>query len=202
MIQNLETMSDEALCQLCSQASQPLEVLLNRHAALVKSATRAFYWADVEQEDLRQEAMVALFHATLHFSPQRDSSFQTFASTCIRHRLVSAIRSAYAQKHRVLSDSLPLRTASFPSSVEKEPWFMQEQSPEELLISKEAFADLQNWLNKALSPLEKQVLELYLKGQSYGAIADTLKKSTKSVDNAIQRIRQKCQKWLLAEPSA
>jgi len=191
MDQTLNTLTDEQLCAQCQDSQLALELLVQRYQQFVKSYARRFYLTGAELDDLLQEGMVGLLHAVLRFDPRQDVTFKTFAAVCVKNRLVSAMRSELAQKNRALNNSIPLCTFSLDSLSDEMHLAPTEQSPEELLIGRETFLEFQTWLAQVLSPLEKCVLELYLMGLSYGTIADTLQKTTKSVDNAIQRIRQK-----------
>ena len=184
-------MTDEQLCAACSRSGQATEELIRRHQKLVRACARPYFLAGGDFDDLLQEGMLGLLHAVTLFDPRRETSFKTFAALCIRSRLISAVRSAGSPANRPLNDSIPLHTISLDASPEKVNLPPTEQSPEELLIGREEFAEFQSRLSGILSPLENRTLELYLEGLSYREIAQFLHKSTKAVDNAVQRIRQK-----------
>lgn len=188
---DITALSDEQLCSACSDWNGAMEELLRRHEKLVRRCARSYFLAGADGDDLIQEGMIGLLHAVTHFDPKREASFRTFATACIRHRLISAVRSAGSAKHLPLNDALPLHTFSLDAPPDEGNPPPTLQSPEELLIGREEFAEFQRRLSGVLTPLEQQTLELYLEGLSYLEIAQFLHKSTKSVDNAVQRIRHK-----------
>ena len=188
---SLKQQTDEQLCADCRRSSQAMEELILRYQQLVRACARPYFLAGADFDDLLQEGMLGLLSAVSLYDPMRETSFKTFAAVCIRNRLISAVRAADSPKNRLLNDSVPLCTFSLdppPDEVSPPP---TEKSPEELLIGREEFAEFQTRLTGVLSPLESRTLELYLEGLSYREIAQFLSKSTKTVDNAVQRIRQK-----------
>lgn len=191
MPSNWSQLTDEQLCAACSRSGQAMEELIRRHQKLVRACARPYFLAGADADDLFQEGMLGLLHAVTLYDPQRETSFRTFAAVCIRSRLISAVRAAGSPAHRPLNDSVPLHTVSLDAPPDEVNLPPTEQSPEELLIGREEFAEFQKRLSGILSPLENRTLELYLEGLSYREIAQFLHKSTKAVDNAVQRIRQK-----------
>lgn len=188
---SLKALTDEQLCADCGQSSQAMEELVGRYQKLVRACARPYFLVGAEFDDLLQEGMLGLLHAVSLYDPQREVSFQTFAAVCIRNRLISAVRRAGSDKHRLLNDSVPLCTFSLDAPSDEVNLSPTEKSPEELLIGREEYAEFQTQVASALSPLENRVLELYLEGLSYQEIASILNRSAKSVDNAVQRIRKK-----------
>ena len=138
--------------------------------------------------DLLQEGMWGLFKAIREYQPDRGASFATFADVCVRRQLYSAIAAAGRNKHRPLNESLSL------SEMEENKVHLSagpESDPEYVVLREEEQAELQKKVWEALSPLEKKVLELYLSGMDYLQIAEKLGRTGKSIDNALQRIRNK-----------
>ncbi len=142
-----------------------------------------------EKNDLYQEALIALYKAALSYKPSLEASFTTFARICIKHSIISALRIYYGKKNFPIRSSLSLNSED-DESVEIRS-LGQATEPERLLIEKESYKALLNRIDNSLSQLENDVLKLYIQGKSYGEISNRLKMSTKSVDNAIQRIRGK-----------
>ena len=188
---SLELLTDEQLCADCGQSGQAVEELVRRYQKLVRRCARPYFLAGAEFDDLLQEGMLGLLHAVSLYDAQRDASFKTFAAVCVRNRMISAVRAADSPKNRLLNDSIPLCTFSLDASTDEPPATPAEKSPEELLIGREEFAEFRERLRGALSPLERRILESYLEGFSYREIAASLHRSTKTVDNAVQRIRKK-----------
>lgn len=174
--------SDETLCTLAASGDRIAEeVLVMRYNRLVRICSRPFFLAGGDSEDLIQEAMFGLLKAIREFDPTRDVSFHTFAEVCIRNRIRSAVSAAGGGKHAPLNNSVPMEPSLLDVSL----------GPEDSLILREEDDERLQQLNTRLSPLERQILELFLTGLSYREIGEKVGRSAKSVDNAVQRIRRK-----------
>jgi len=188
----LESLPDEELCLLSRQGNRMAEeILVSRHHRLVRSCARPYFLAGGDSEDLLQEGMFGLIKAMREYDEQRDASFHTFAGTCIRNRLYSVLKAASSGKHIPLNQSVPLN----PSFFDANPSFAQ-VDPEVLLIDREKAAGLLQRAREQLSEFEVKILGYYLDGLTCREIAETVGKSTKSVDNAVQRIRRKVARQL------
>ncbi len=186
MSQLFADLTDEALCLRAAAGDAGAEeALILRYGRVVRSCARPLFLAGGDSEDLLQEGMLGLLTAIGQFDPERDVAFRTFAEVCIRNRLRSAVRSASREKHLALNTSVSLESAEVERDVAPAP------TPEELMIARETRSERLRGLQRGLSRLERQVLELYLTGLSYDEIAQVTHKSAKSVDNAVQRIRHK-----------
>ena len=187
--------ADEALCALAASGDRIAEeALVMRYNRLVRVCARPYFLAGGDSEDLIQEGMVGLLNAIREYDPGKGSSFRTYAETCIRNRILSAIRAAARDKHTPLnhyvSYETPLldgNTDSYPLSASRQP----QQNPEDMLISREERRERLGTLKGQLSGFEAQILDLYLRGLSYVEIASEVDRSPKAVDNAVQRIRRK-----------
>ena len=158
---------------------------MEKYKEFVRKKARTMYLMGGETDDLIQEGMIGLFKAIRDFCLDKDSSFFHFAGLCIHRQLYSAIEASNRKKHQPLNSYLSF----FEQGAEGSIGFTS--SPEQLVIEQEVSRDLWNRVNSRLSPMEKQVLQFYLDGNNYMQIAGLMKKSPKSVDNALQRIRQK-----------
>ena len=188
----LETLTDEQLCVLCSGGNRDAEeILVGRYHRFVRSCARPYFLAGGDSEDLLQEGMFGLIKAMREYDPGRDASFQTFADTCIRNRLYSVLKAASSGKHLPLNQSVPLN----PSLFDANPSFAQ-VDPEVLLIDREKAASLLQSTRKQLSEFEVKILGYYLDGLTCREIAETVGRPAKSVDNAVQRIRRKVARHL------
>ena len=188
----LESFTDEQLCVLSGDGNRLAEeILVARYHRLVRSCARPYFLAGGDSEDLLQEGMFGLIKAMREYDPNRDASFHTFAGTCIRHRLYSVIKAASCLKHVPLNQSVPLNTSFFDAN----PSFAQ-VDPELLLIDREKAASLLQSTHKQLSEFEVEILGYYLDGLTSREIAETVGKSPKSVDNAVQRVRRKVARQL------
>ena len=168
------------------------EVLVERYMRLVRSCARPLFLAGGDSEDLIQEGMFGILSAIRQFDPKAGASFRTFAEHCVRTRLLSAVKSASRLKHLPLNDGLSLEQLSEDSDAHMSAMSeILHQNPEDLILARERTEELYAELSQCLSKLEKQVLDLYLKGLSYREIAQVLKRDEKAIDKAVQRIRRK-----------
>ena len=182
IISQMSEYSDEELCHLTASGDRDAEeVLVQRYLRMVRVCARSYFLAGGDSEDLIQEATFGLLKAVREFSPGHGAKFKTFAEVCIRNRIRSAVATASRSKHAPLNDSVPFDSPMLGIGV----------SLEEMYISREEEAERLTKLNQKLSPLERKILELFLHGLSYQEISEQVGRTTKSVDNAIQRIRRK-----------
>lgn len=178
-------LSDEILCaKACAGDRLSEERLVLRYQQLTRACARPYFLAGGDSEDLIQEAMFGLLKAIREFDPKRSVSFRTFAEVCIRNRIRSAVTTAARGKHTPLNHSVPFEMSMSES----------ENSPEELVITREEGEERLDQINRRLSPLEQRILALYLQGLSYRDIGRQVERPTKAVDNAVQRIRRKVAK--------
>ena len=196
----LNTVTDEQLAELASAGNREAEELLvSRYHQLVRACARPFFLAGGDSEDLIQEGMVGLIKAFRDYSPDREASFRTYAEICIRNRLYSVLRAAVRDKHQPLNQSVSLDTPDFDSnSYTSGTSNLAQRNPEDSLIDKEHTAALLSGVRKQLSEFEAKILGYYLDGLSCREIAETVGRSPKSVDNAVQRIRRKVAQQLLS----
>ncbi len=174
--------SDEELCRLTASGSRDAEeALVKRYLRMVRMCARPYFLAGGDSEDLIQEATFGLLKAIREFEPGHDATFKTFAEVCIRNRIRSAVATASRSKHAPLNNSIPFESPMLGSGA----------SPEELYISREEEAERLTMLAQKLSPLERNIMALFLHGLSYREISEQVGRPAKSVDNAIQRIRRK-----------
>ena len=131
--------------------------------------------------------MIGLYKAIRDYREDHNSSFASFAELCITRQILSAINASRRQKHQPLNSFVSL---SEPVS-EQELRLVDEETPEEIMISRENVIGMHERIKERLSKFEYQVLELYLKGYDYTQIAEKLGKQPKAIDNALQRIRSK-----------
>ena len=183
----LESLDDEALIRLMRQGEKGIsDYLLEKYKGLVLKKARKLFLAGGETDDLIQEGMIGLFQAIRDYQEGREASFQTFAGLCIDRQMYKAIKNSNRQKN------MPLNAYVSLSAEEEEALLGQSQdSPETILIDQEMAKEETSRLFEGLSRLEEEVLALFLQGESYEDIAKALGRTTKSVDNALRRIREK-----------
>ena len=188
----LEQLEDEKLCQLLQDGNRLAEeVLAARYHRLVRSCARPYFLAGGDSEDLMQEGMFGLIKAMREYDTHHEAVFRTFAETCIRNRLYTVIRAASSDKHLPLNQSVPLNPSFFDTTSS-----FAQVDPEVFLIDTEKAISLLENARKQLSELEVKILGYYLDGLTYREIGETVGKSSKSVDNAVQRIRRKIARQL------
>lgn len=182
---------------------EALTYMLEKYKNLVNIKVSKYFMIGAEKEDILQEGMIGLFKAIQSFDGEKQNSFKSFANICIERQLITAIKSSNRQKHIPLNTYLSLNTAAYENneedSVELIDTFNSNtvEDPLETIMKQEYYSEVENAINKNLSKFEKQVLDRYLKGESYVTIAEKLDSPIKSVDNAIQRIRKKAAKNML-----
>ncbi|MDY6072496.1 MAG: RNA polymerase factor sigma-70 [Eubacteriales bacterium] len=191
----MKNLTHEDLARLAQEGdNSALEYLINTYKNIVRLRARKFFLIGGDYEDLIQEGTIGLFKAIRDYNPAKNTSFTTFAELCIRRQLYTAIKSANRKKHLLLNDSLSL---DFPveendnknlSDIYADQSIM---SPDEIMESEEKLNEINKIIDTMLSPLEKTVIEMYLDGKNYREIAKIIKKEEKSVDNALNRAKNK-----------
>lgn len=171
-----------------------IEKLLIEYKPLVNKIARSYFLTGGDIEDLVQEGMIGLFKAIKNFQSDKNASFKTFATTCIKNQIQTAVRVASSEKNMVLSTALPIDQQDnfdedgddieivLPSPLLK---------PDEKIENQETFDLITKKITKVLSELELKILISYLKGFNYAEIAEQNNISKKSVDNALSRIKSK-----------
>ncbi|MDE6432792.1 MAG: sigma-70 family RNA polymerase sigma factor [Lachnospiraceae bacterium] len=191
--------SDENLILLIHEGNQDAtEYLLKKYSPLVKKSIRTLYLIGADTEDLSQEGMIGLFKAIQNYEPGRDATFYTYAKICIDRQIYSAIKASNRKKHSPLNSYISLYAnigegeAELIDNLEAG----NDSNPEHIVLDRENTSLFQQKLEADLSKLERDVLHQYMNGKSYADIGASLGKSAKSVDNAVQRIREKVKKIL------
>lgn len=207
MRESYKEKTDEELIQALRDGDREVtDFLMNKYKNLVRSKAGRMYILGADREDLIQEGMIGLLKAIRDYDCGRDASFFTFAELCISRQIYSAVEAADRKKHSPLNNYVSIYSGEEESSNQsgneniKSPLVNSlvdetNLSPEELLIDKEELRNLEQYMAKELSPLEKQVMELTLVGMGYVEIAKVLGRDEKSTDNALQRARNKMKKY-------
>jgi len=171
------------------------EHLLYKYRNLVRSKVKSYFLVGAEREDLLQVGMIGLWQAIIDYEAEKATSFPAFAKVCIHRHIITAIKAATRQKQLPLNTSLSLEV---PSEDEISDWSMSDilhtdltADPEDLVLRREDSKQLEELLQRLLSEFEWQVLAGYQLGKSYREIASELRCKTKSVDNALARIKRK-----------
>lgn len=197
---NFCDLADEQIVAL-SQAGddEALEFLLMKYRTAVLKRARTYFLIGADREDIVQEGMVGLFKAVRDFKPEKQSGFRSFAELCITRQMITAIKTATRQKHTPLNTYISLNRPLFDEEYEMTLMdILGEEAkvvnPEEIVLNKEQYEDIEQRIKTVLSQFERRVLSYYLKGKSYQEIGTILQRDPKSIDNALQRIKKKIDK--------
>ncbi len=194
-------MQDEEIVALCRENDAlAVEFLLNKYKNFVRSKARSYFLIGADHEDIVQEGMIGLYKAIRDFRPEKLSSFRAFAELCITRQIITAIKTATRQKHIPLNSYVSLNKPIYDEESDRTLLDVcaegHSSNPEELIISQEDVRGIHQRIDEVLSDLEQEVLAAYLDGKSYQEIADNLGRHVKSIDNALQRVKRKLERYL------
>ena len=154
-----------------------------------------------DKEDIIQEGMIGLYKAIRDYDKEKNASFRSFAELCINRQMITAIKAATRQKHQPLNSYVSLNKPVFENDSEETYLDLLREgellNPEALLIGQENKNFLENQMIKNLSSFESRVLTLYFQGRSFFDFVYFLYKLEKSIDNALQRVKKKLEKFVL-----
>ncbi len=183
---------------LCAHQGEvaAIEYIVNWFGGFIKKKAKSYFLLGAESEDLMQEGMIGLIKAIRDYSPDKNASFKTFAELCITRQIITAVKTATRKKHAPLNSYISLYH-EINNGEGTERYLVDEieslstTDPVDDMIRQEELNDVSKTLHKLLSEFELQVLEGYMEGKSYQQMAKEMGKSTKSIDNALQRVKKK-----------
>lgn len=198
---NFEQMEDEYLVEYVREGdSAALEYLINKYKNFVRAKARSYFLIGADHEDIVQEGMIGLYKAIRDFREDKLSSFKAFAELCITRQIITAIKTATRQKHIPLNSYVSLDKPIFDEDSDRTLLDVicgnRVTNPEELLINQEEFDNIEDKMAEILSDLEQKVLRLYLDGRTYQEISVELNRHVKSIDNALQRVKRKLERYV------
>jgi RNA polymerase sporulation-specific sigma factor len=176
-----------------------MDVLIRRYTGFVRLKASSYFLVGGDSEDLIQEGLIGLYKAVRDFRSDKETSFRSFAELCITRQIITAIKTATRFKHTPLNTYVSF--SQTPAGQESEgdctlgdalPGPMVDE-PSIMVISTEELQSLVFCLGTGLSKLESDALRLYLEGSSYEQMAEELGVDTKTIDNALQRVKRKIQ---------
>ena len=180
--------------------SEALEYLINKYRNFVRAKARSYFLIGADREDIVQEGMIGLYKAIRDFKGDKLASFKAFAELCITRQIITAIKTATRQKHIPLNSYVSLDKPIYDEDSDRTLLDVicgtRVTDPEELIINQEEFIGLEDKMSEILSDLERKVLMLYLDGRSYQEIAVDFDRHVKSIDNALQRVKRKLERYL------
>jgi RNA polymerase sporulation-specific sigma factor len=190
-------LDDHYLVALAKRGSaDAYDRIIRRYRGFVRLKSSSYFLLGGDSEDLIQEGMVGLYKAIRDYRTDRESSFRNFAELCITRQIITAVKTASRNKHAPLNQYVSF--AQSPAASGDSETTLEEilpgpisDDPADRVIASEELRSLVSCLGDVLSELESRVLSLYLDGYSYEVVAERLECDTKTVDNALQRVKRK-----------
>jgi RNA polymerase sporulation-specific sigma factor len=199
--EQLIALEDEEIVDLVhSGESEALDYLIYKYRNFVRAKARSYFLIGADKEDIVQEGMIGLYKAIRDFREDKLTSFKAFAELCITRQIITAIKTATRQKHIPLNSYVSLDKPIYDEESDRTLMDILSGAkvldPEELIINQEELDHIEIKMTELLSDLERKVLALYLDGQSYQEISEELNRHVKSIDNALQRVKRKLERYL------
>ena len=176
--------------------SAAMDALIRRYTGFVRLKASSYFLAGGESDDLNQEGLIGLYKAVRDFRPDKETSFRSFAELCITRQIITAIKTATRFKHAPLNTYVSF--SQTPAGQDDGECTLGDalpgpgvDDPAVCVISTQELQSLVFCLGTGLSPLESDALRLYLEGNSYEEMAEDLDCDTKTIDNALQRVKRK-----------
>ena len=195
-------MPDEDIVELANAENSVLaqEYLLHKYRNFVRGKAKSYFLIGAEREDIIQEGMIGLYKAIRDFRRDKQASFRSFAELCVTRQIITAIKTATRQKHIPLNSYVSLNKPIYEQDSDRTLLDVISSgtkvvNPEEMIIRREEFIEIKNKMNMILSDLEWEVFMNYLDGKSYQETARELHRHIKSIDNALQRVKRKVEKY-------
>lgn len=200
-VDGFDSMLDEEIVLNAREGNAAqLEYIINKYKNFVRAKARSYFLIGADKEDIVQEGMIGLYKAIRDFRNDKLSSFRAFAELCITRQIITAIKTATRQKHIPLNSYVSLNKPIYDEESDRTLLDILTATkitdPEELIISREELVSIESKIGEILSDLELEVLMSYLQGKSYQEIAVDLDRHVKSIDNALQRVKRKLEKYL------
>lgn len=193
-------MTDEVLAGLAQAGDREAEdILIRRYVEMIRGKAHLYFIVGADSEDVIQEGMIGLFKAIHDYSGNREATFKTFAELCINRQILTAVKTASRRKHQPLNDSVSLSTPvdeTGGGTLEESLGGDMASNPEAVFMENTLSLLLTDENSTLFSSMERRVLKEYLAGRKYPEIAQSLGKSYKAVDNAMQRIRRKISEYM------
>jgi RNA polymerase sporulation-specific sigma factor len=196
---------DQYLIALAKQGrAEAYDRIVRRYYGFVRLKASSYFLIGGDADDLIQEGLVGLFKAVRDYRTDRESSFRNFAELCITRQIITAVKTSTRNKHTPLNEYVSFSQTPAAGGGDGDPTLDEllpgpsVQDPVNQVISSEELHSLVTCLSSVLSELESSVLSLYLDGHSYEAVAARLGCDTKTVDNALQRVKRKVGAHLLS----
>lgn len=188
----------ELLNYISENNEEANEILFEKYKPLIVNISNKLYKycknKGLELNDLIQEGMLGLNLALKNYDKNKDASFYTYARKCIERKIISLVVSTCRLKHKILNDSVSFEIKTNETDVFEMVVGDNSYNPEDMMINYETETEIIEKAHNLLTDLEKQVFDLKISGFNYKEIAEILEKDPKTIDNAIQRLKQKMKK--------
>jgi RNA polymerase sporulation-specific sigma factor len=174
-----------------------LDALMRRYQGFVRLKASSYFLAGGDADDLIQEGMIGLYKAVRDFRSDKETSFRSFAELCVTRQIITAIKTATRFKHAPLNTYVSFSHTPAGQDMDGECTLGDAlpgpgvDDPSVVVVSTEELQSLVGALGSGLSHLEAEALRLYLDGDSYDVMAERLECDTKTIDNALQRVKRK-----------
>ena len=178
-------------------SQEALDGLMRRYTGFVRLKASSYFLAGGDSDDLIQEGMIGLYKAVRDFRPDKETSFRSFAELCVTRQIITAIKTATRFKHAPLNTYVSFSHTPAGQDGDGDCTLGDAlpgpgvDDPSVCVISTEELQSLVFSLGSGLSQLESEALRLYLDGLSYDDMAVELGCDTKTIDNALQRVKRK-----------
>ena len=193
-------MTDEVLAGLAQAGDREAEdILIRRYVEMIRGKAHLYFIVGADSEDVIQEGMMGLFKAIHDYSGNREATFKTFAELCINRQILTAVKTASRLKHQPLNDSVSLSTPvdeTGGGTLEESLGGDMASNPEAVFMENTLSSLLTDENSTLFSSMERRVLKEYLAGRKYPEIAQSLGKSYKAVDNAMQLISKEISEYM------
>lgn len=194
-------MTDEEIVLLAQQGqADASEYLVMKYADTIEMRKHGYFLPGGDDDDLRQEARIGLLKAIRDYHPGHNAAFKTFANLCITRQILTSVKNANRRKHGVLSTAESLDAPAYGDETARTLWETvadtRSENPESAYLRRALLDSVSRRMPQLLSHLELQVLLAYVRGETYQEIARRLGRSPKSIDNAIQRAKQKLSRYV------
>jgi len=200
MIHYEHTTDEDLVSYIHNGDNEALEYLIQKYKHFVRAKARSYFLIGADREDIVQEGMIGLYKSIRDFRGDKLASFKAFAELCVTRQIITAIKTATRQKHIPLNSYVSLDKPIYDEDSDRTLLDIicgnKVTDPEELIINQEEYDDIEEKMGEILSELERKVLRLYLDGRSYQEIAEELDRHVKSIDNALQRVKRKLERYL------
>lgn len=177
-----------------------LNFIIDKYRPLVMARSSSYFIKGSDREDTIQEGMIGLYKAIRDYNDDKVCSFSNFANMCVTRHIITAVKTSSRQKHIPLNSYVSLNKPVYENENDSERTLSEimdsgdRENPENLVISRENYKMIEEKISEVLTPLEEEVMVLYISGKKYSEIAKILNKKTKAIDNAVQRAKKKLEK--------